>query len=74
MPENITILEWGGARCVSYYIIEVNGVIVSTTTDTSYSYMIPSNEDTFNFTVHGVSYTGDVFTTISKTLTGKLII
>ena len=74
IPERIIKLDWGGAQCASHYIIEVNDSFVNTTNGTSYNYMIPPNEDTFIFTVRGVNYTGNVFTSISKTLTGKLII
>ena len=73
MSGNTIKLHWGGAQCVSHYIVEVNNSFVSTTTETNYIYEPDPNETIFNFIVRGVGYTGNIFTTVSKSfyLTGK---
>ena len=63
---NETKLEWVGAQCVLYYIVEVNDTIVNTTTETSYIYELDPNEMVYIFTIYGVGYTGNIFTSDSK--------
>lgn len=74
VQENI-VLRWGGAQCALHYIVEVNAEFFKITPNTSCSYPVPNDAGTmFNFTVHGVNYTGNIFTTVFQTfdVTGEL--